>query len=77
MENIVAEALSPVDTPGTAHDSLRERMRGVEKDIEWMKRLLFILIAGMIAMFVLMYEMRGSIEEIRATLDVIQNSLLN
>ena len=68
MENIVAESLSPVETPGTAQDSLRERMRGIEKDIEWMKRLLFILIAGVLALFVLVYEMRGTLEAIRTSL---------
>ena len=68
MENIVAESLSPVEAPNTAQDSLRERMRGVEKDIEWMKRLLFILTAGMLAMLVLVYEMRGTLLAIQASL---------
>jgi len=68
MENIVAESLSPVENSSTAQDSIRERMRGIEKDIEWMKRLLFILTAGVLALFVLVYEMRGTLEAIQASL---------
>lgn len=69
MENIVAESLSPVDNTNTTQESFRECMKGIEKDIEWMKRLLFILTTGVLAMFVLVYEMRG-------TLEAIQDSLL-
>ncbi len=70
MENIVAESLSPVDNSSTVQESLRERMKGMEKDIEWIKRLLFIMIAGMLAVIVMIYELR-------ATVEAIQNSLLN
>ena len=42
----------------------------MEKDIEWIKRLLFIMIAGVLALLVLVYELRGTVES-------IQNSLLN
>ena len=69
MENIMAESLSPVDNFSTVPDSLRERMRGMEKDIEWIKRLLFVMIAGVLALVVMVNEMRG-------TLEAIQNSLL-
>ena len=69
MENIMAESLSPVDNSSTTPDSLRERMRGMEKDIEWIKRLLFVMIAGVLALVVMVNEMRG-------TLEAIQNSLL-
>lgn len=68
MESIAAESLSPVEARNTAQDSLRERMRGVEKDIEWMKRLLFILTAGMLALLVLVYEMRGTLQAIQASI---------
>ena len=68
MENIVAESLSPVENSSTAQDSIRERMRGIEKEFEWMKRLLFILTAGVLALFVLVYEMRGALEAIQASL---------
>lgn len=70
MENIVAESLSPVDNANTTQESLRERMKGMEKDIEWIKRLLFIMIAGVLALIVMVNEMRGTVE-------AIQNSLLN
>ena len=53
MENIVAESFSPVENSSTAQDSIRERMRGIEKDIEWMKRLLFVMIAGVLALIVM------------------------
>ncbi len=69
MENVVAESLSPVENPSTTQDTLRERMRGMEKDIEWIKRLLFVMIAGVLALVVMVNEMRG-------TLEAIQNSLL-
>jgi len=65
-----SESLSPVDNSNTAQDTLRERMKGMEKDIEWIKRLLFIMIAGVLALLVLVYELRGTVES-------IQNSLLN
>lgn len=69
MENIVAESLSPVDNTNTAQESLREWMKVMEKDIEWIKRLLFIMIAGLLAVIVMIYELR-------ATIEAIQNSLL-
>jgi len=68
MENIVAESLSPMDSTGTTQDTLRERIRGMEKDIEWIKRLLFVMIAGMLAILVLIYELRGSVDAIQASL---------
>ena len=70
MENIVAESLSPVDNSSTTQDTLRERMRGMEKDIEWIKRLLFVMIAGVLALLVMVNALRGTVE-------AIQNSLLN
>ncbi len=68
MENIVAESLSPMDSTGTTQDTLRERIRGMEKDIEWIKRLLFVMIAGMLAILVLIYELRGTVDAIQASL---------
>ena len=35
MENIVAESLSPMDNSNARQDTLRERVKGIEKDIEW------------------------------------------
>lgn len=70
MENIVAESLSPMDNSSTAQDTLREWMKGMEKDIEWIKRLLFVMIAGVLALIFMVYELR-------ATVEAIQNSLLN
>ncbi len=70
MENIVAESLSPVENSRTTQDTLRERIRGMEKDIEWIKRLLFVMIAGMLALIVMVNEMRGTVE-------AIQNSIAN
>ena len=70
MENIVAESLAPVDNTNTSQETLRERMKGIEKDFEWIKRLLFVMIAGVLALLVMMYELRGTVE-------AIQNSLLN
>ncbi len=69
MENIMAESLSPVDSSGTTPDSLRERIKGMEKDIEWIKRLLFVMIAGVLALIVMVNELRGTVE-------AIQNSIL-
>ena len=69
MENIVAESLSPVDNSRTTQDTLRERIKGIEKDVEWIKRLLFVMIAGMLATIVMIYELRGTVE-------AIQNSIL-
>lgn len=68
MENIVAESLSPMDSTATTQDTLRERIRGMEKDIEWIKRLLFVMIAGMLAILVLIYELRGTVDTIQASL---------
>jgi len=65
MENIVAESLSPVDNSSTTQDTLRERMKGIEKDIEWIKRLLFVMIAGMLAVIVMIYELRGTVEALQ------------
>jgi hypothetical protein len=62
MENIVAESLSPVENSRTTQDTLRERIKGMEKDIEWIKRLLFVMIAGVLALIVMVNEMRGTIE---------------
>ncbi|MCY3832116.1 MAG: hypothetical protein OXG85_03805 [Chloroflexi bacterium] len=70
MENLVAESLSPANNTSTAQDTFRERMKGMEKDIEWIKRLLFVVIAAVLALLVLVYELRGTVES-------IQNSLLN
>ena len=70
MENIVAESLSPVENSRTTQDSLRERIKGIEKDVEWIKRLLFVMIAGMLALIVMVNEMRGTVE-------AIQNSIAN
>jgi len=70
MESIVAESLSPADNTSTTQESLRERMKGIEKDMSWIKRLLFVMIAGMLALFVVLYELRGTVE-------AIQNSLSN
>lgn len=70
MENIVAESLSPMDNSSTAQDTLREWMKGMEKDIEWIKRLFFVMIAGVLALIFMVYELR-------ATVEAIQNSLLN
>lgn len=69
MENIVAESISPVDNSSTMPDSLRERIKGMEKDIEWIKRLLFVMIAGVLALIVMVNELRGTVE-------AIQNSIL-
>lgn len=69
MENIVAESLSPADNSSTSLESFRERVKGMEKDIEWIKRLLFIMIAGVLALIVMIYELRGTIE-------ALQNSIL-
>ena len=41
----------------------------MENDIEWIKRLLFIMIAGVLALIVMIYELRGTIE-------ALQNSIL-
>ena len=70
MENIMAESVSPVDNSSTTPDSLRERTKGMEKDIEWIKRLLFVMIAGVLALIVMVNELRGTVE-------AIQNSILN
>ena len=70
MENLVAESLSPANNTSTAQDTFRERMKGMEKDIEWIKRLLFVVIAAVLALLVLVFELRGTVES-------IQNSLLN
>ncbi len=67
MENIMAESLSSADNASTPSDSLRERMKGMEKDIEWIKRLLFIMIAGVLALIVMVNEMRGTIEAIQSS----------
>ncbi len=69
MENIVAESLSSADNSSTSQESFRERVKGMEKDIEWIKRLLFIMIAGVLALIVMIYELRGTIE-------ALQNSIL-
>ena len=45
MENIVAASLSSVENSRTTQDALRERIKGTEKDFEWIKRLLFVMIA--------------------------------
>ena len=68
MENIMAESLSSADNASTSPDSLRERMKGMEKDIEWIKRLLFIMIAGVLALIVMVNEMRGTIEAIQSSI---------
>ena len=68
MEYIVSESLLPVGNTSTAQDTLRERIRGMEKDIEWIKWLLFVMIAGVLALIVMVNEMRG-------TLEAIQNSI--
>ena len=65
MENIVAESLSPVENSRTTPDTLRERIKGMEKDIEWIKRLLFVMIAGVLALIVMVNEMRGTVEAIQ------------
>ena len=70
MENIMAESVSPVDSSGAMPDSLRERIKGMEKDIEWVKRLQFVMIAGVLALIVMVNELRGTVE-------AIQNSILN
>lgn len=69
MENIMAESLSPVDNASKTPDSLQERIKGMEKDIEWIKRLLFVMIAGVLALIVMVNELRGTVE-------AIQNSIL-
>ena len=68
MENIVAESFSPVENSGTASDTLRERIKGIEKDVEWIKRLLFVMIAGMLAILVMIYALRGAVDAIQASL---------
>ena len=68
MENIVAETFSQADNSGTASDTLRERIKGIEKDVEWIKRLLFVMIAGMLAILVMIYELRGAVDAIQASL---------
>ena len=68
MENIVAESLSPADNSSTTQDSLRERIKGMEKDIEWIKRLLFVMIAGVLALIVMVNEMRGTVEAIQVSI---------
>ena len=68
MENIVAESLSPMDNSSTPQDTLRERIRGMEKDIEWIKRLLFVMIAGVHALLVMVNEMRGAVEAIQISI---------
>ncbi len=68
MENIMAESLSSSENTSTTPDSLRERMKGMEKDIEWIKRLLFIMIAGVLALIVMVNEMRGTIEAIQSSI---------
>ncbi|MYD09236.1 MAG: hypothetical protein F4X02_04250 [Chloroflexi bacterium] len=67
MENIVAESLSPVEAHNTAQDSLHEHVKGIENDLQWIIRLLFILTAGMLALLVLVYEMRGTLQAIQAS----------
>ncbi len=69
MENIVAESMSPVDNASKTPDSLQERIKGMEKDIEWINRLLFVMIAGVLALIVMVNELRGTVE-------AIQNSIL-
>ncbi len=69
MENIVAESMSPVDNASKTPDSLHERIKGMEKDIEWIKRLLFVMIAGVLALIIMVNELRGTVE-------AIQNSIL-
>ena len=68
MENIVAESFSSVDNSSTASDTLRERIKGIEKDVEWIKRLLFVMLAGMLAILVMIYELRGAVDAIQASL---------
>ena len=68
MENIVAESLSPVENSRTTQDTLRERIKGMEKDIEWIKRLLFVVIAGMLALIVMVNEMRGTVAAIQSSI---------
>ena len=68
MENIVAESFSQADNSGAASDTLRERIKGIEKDVEWIKRLLFVMIAGMLAILVMIYELRGAVDTIQASL---------
>ena len=68
MENIMAESLSSSENASTTKDSFRERMKGMEKDIEWIKRLLFIMIAGVLALIVMVNEMRGTIEAIQSSI---------
>lgn len=65
MENIVAESVSPVDNFSKTQDSLRERIKGMEKDLEWIKRLLFVMIAGVLALIVMVNELRGTVEAIQ------------
>ena len=68
MENIVAESLSPAEAHHTAQDSLSDRIKGIEKDVEGIKRLLFVIIAGMFAILVMIYELRGAVDAIQASL---------
>ena len=68
MENTAAESLSPDEAHYTARDSLRECVAGIESDLQWIIRLLFILTAGMLALLVLVYEMRGTLQAIQASL---------
>ena len=68
MENIVAESLSPVDGSNARHGTLAERVKGIEKNLEWIIRLLFVLTAGMLALLVLVYEIRGTLLAIQASL---------
>ena len=68
MENIVAESSSSADNSSTARDRLRERMSGMEKDIEWIKWLLFVMIAGVLALLVMVNEMRETAEAIQRSL---------
>ena len=68
MENIMAESLSSSENASMTKDSFRERMKGMEKDIEWIKRLLFIMIAGVLALIVMVNEMRGTIEAIQSSI---------
>ena len=68
MENIVAESLSPVEHSRTTQDTMREWIKGMEKDIEWIKRLLFVMIAGMLALIVMVNEMRGTVAAIQSSI---------
>lgn len=57
-----------MDDSNAGQDTLRDREIGIEKDLEWIKRLLFILTAGMLALLVIVYEMRETLQAIQASL---------